>query len=160
MIEDPIMSNPTFDLHRDNWGRLILTMEDGSQHVGVEPVRAFPISDPDHGVAICGSDGAELLWVYDVPALPDAIRTLLEEALAHREFVPEIHRILEVSAPVSPSQWRVETDRGETTFTLRDESDIRRLGPKGLLINDANGIRYYIRDFSALDKFSRRTLDR
>lgn len=158
-IEYLSMTNPSFNLHRDELGRLILTMADGTQHIGVEPVRAFPISDPNHGIAICAADGAELVWIDQITTLPTPLRHPLEEALAHREFVPVIHRILSVSTPVCPSQWRVATNRGETTFTLRDKSDIRPLGTSGLLLSDANGIRYFIVDYNALDKFSRRTLD-
>jgi len=39
-------------LHYDAWGRLVYTDAAGVAHVGVEPVRAFPISEPDRGIAI------------------------------------------------------------------------------------------------------------
>jgi hypothetical protein len=56
--------------------------------------------------------------------------------------------------------WQVETDRGETTFTLKGEEDIRRLASPALLIADSHGINFLIRDRYALDSHSRKILDR
>ena len=58
-----------------------------------------------------------------------------------------------------PTVWKVETDRGETAFTAREE-DIRRLNAQTLLIADNHGIFYLIRDLMSLDKHSRKLLDR
>ena len=149
-----------FGLHYDAWGRLVLTEADGREHVGVEPVRAFPISDPRHGLALCDPDGHELLWVDDLDALPAPLRQFLEDDLARREFVPVVRRIVAVSAPVEPSEWEVETDRGRTRFVLNSEDDVRRLSDHRALIVDAHGIRYLIPDLRALDAASRHALER
>ena len=55
---------------------------------------------------------------------------------------------------------KVLTDRGSTQFLLKGEEDIRRLTGTVLLINDANGVQYMIRDLAAMDKHSRKLLDR
>jgi hypothetical protein len=149
-----------FGLRHDAWGRLVLTDTDGREHVGVEPVRAFPITDPRRGVALRDADGHELLWIDDLDALPAALRSILEEDLARREFVPVLRRIVAVSAPVEPSEWEVETDRGCTRFVLNSEDDVRRLSDRRALIVDAHGIRYLIPDIDALDATSRRLLER
>ena len=39
--------SPAYRLHRDAFGRLILTDADGTAHEDVTPVRAFPICAPD-----------------------------------------------------------------------------------------------------------------
>jgi hypothetical protein len=54
----------------------------------------------------------------------------------------------------------VETDRGETRFVLKGEEDIRRISHSTLLIADNHGIEFLIRDIQALDKASRKFLDR
>jgi hypothetical protein len=149
-----------FGLHHDAWGRLVLTDAAGQQHVGVEPVRAFPITDPRHGIALCDAEGHELLWIDDLDALTPPLRRFLEEDLARREFVPVVRRIVGVSAPVEPSEWEVETDRGRTRFVLNSEDDVRRLNDRRALIFDAHGIRYLIPDTAALDATSRRLLER
>ena len=150
----------TIQLTRDAHGQLQLTAADGRVHAGVVPVRAFPIAAPAEGIALVGTDGHELAWIDRLADLPDATRSLIEEELASREFVPEIRRLRHVSTYAIPSTWDVETDRGEARFILKGEEDIRRLGTATLLIGDSHGVQYLIRDLSSLDKTSRRLLDR
>ena len=154
------MTPATIQLTRDPHGRLRLTTADGDVHEGVVPVRAFPIAAPAEGIALVGTDGHELAWIDRLADLPNATRSLIEEELASREFVPEIRRLRHVSTFAIPSTWDVETDRGEARFILKGEEDIRRLGASSLLIGDSHGVQYLIRDLSSLDRTSRRLLDR
>ena len=154
------MTTVDFQLTRNSHGRLQLTAADGSVHADVIPVRAFPVAAPAEGIALMGSDGHELVWIDRLEDLPEAMRTLVEAELASREFVPEIRRLLQVSTFATPSTWTVETDRGETRFILKGEEDIRRLGATTLLIADSHGIQFLIRDVHALDRHSRKLLDR
>jgi len=148
-------------LERDAFGRLACAAPDGARHENVQPVRAFPLADPGAGIALLSAEGRELLWIERLADLPDAERALIEEEFARREFMPVIERIVAVSSYATPSSWQVETDRGATTLVLKSEDDIRRLkGPGALLIGDANGIHYLIRDRNALDAASRRILKR
>jgi hypothetical protein len=149
-----------FRLARDPFGRLVFTAADGSVHEGVVPVRAFPIAAPDDGIALMSADGHEVAWIDNLASLPEDVRTLLEEELGAREFMPEIRRICHVSSFATPSTWEVETDRGQTTFVLKGEDDIRRLTPSTLLIADSHGIHFLIRDVDTLDRTSRKFLDR
>ena len=149
-----------FRLSRDAYGRLVLTAADGAAHVGVVAVRAFPIAAPDDGISLLDAEGHELAWIDRLSDSPAETRTLLEHELASREFMPEIRRINEVSSFATPSTWQVETDRGATSFVLKGEEDIRRLSHTMLLIADSHGIQFLIRDLDALDRASRRMLDR
>jgi hypothetical protein len=148
-----------FDLHQDAWGRLVLVDREGVSHAPVEPVRGFPISDPDHWISICDAEGRELLAVHDLGALAPALREVLEKDLARREFVPLIRRILSVPADAEPSEWEVETDRGCTRFLLNSADDVRRLGPHRAQIIDSQGIRYLVDDTRRLDARSRRIIE-
>lgn len=147
-------------LQRDDFGRLVFTGADGMAHVGVVPVRAFPIAAPGEGLSLLSAEGHELAWVERLDDLPVAERGLIEEQLAEREFVPEIRRLLAVSSFSTPSTWRVDTDRGETRFVLKGEEDIRRIGRTQLLIADSQGLQFMVRDFLALDRHSKRLLER
>jgi hypothetical protein len=147
-------------LQRDDFGRLVFTGADGTAHVGVVPVRAFPIAAPGEGLSLLSAEGHELAWVERLDDLPVAERGLIEEQLAEREFVPEIRRLLAVSSFSTPSTWRVDTDRGETRFVLKGEEDIRRIGRVQLLIADSRGLQFVVRDFLALDRHSKRLLER
>lgn len=153
------MTGAEFTLERDAFGRLVFR-RGGEVHTGVLPVRAFPVTAPEGGIALVGADGHELLWIEALHELPDAPRRLIEEELASREFMPEIRRIRHVSAHATPCTWTVDTDRGAVDFVLKSEDDIRRIGAATLLIADSHGIHYLVRDRKALDQASRRLLQR
>lgn len=147
-------------LERDPHGALVLTLPDGSVHAGVLPVRAFPLSDPAGALSLVGADGRERLWVPEPSALPAPVRALIEEELAARSFVPEIRALLAVSGFNTPSTWTVETDRGRHALVLQGEEDIRRLPDGRLLVTDRHGIAHLIPRPAALDRRSRRLLER
>ena len=154
------MTTTEFSLSRNKLGRLTLTAEDGQVHEDVAPVRAFPIQAPEDGISMVCADGREVAWIDRLADLPAATRTLVEEELQGSEFMPEIRHIASVTSFATPCTWHVETDRGDTNFVLRGEEDIRRIGRTMLLVADTHGIHFLIRDMAALDKHSRRILDR
>ena len=149
-----------YQLQRDASGRLVLIDATGERHEGVVPVRAFPISAPEDGIALVDAHGHELAWIERIEALPAGLAEIVADELAIREFMPVISRIISVSSFATPSTWRVATNRGETDLVLKGEEDIRRLTPPALLIADTHGIHYLIRDRGALDAQSRKFLDR
>jgi hypothetical protein len=157
MMSDTI---PTFDLERDAFGRLVLTDAEGERHEGVTPVRAFPLSAPNEGVSLVGSEGRELVWIDRLEALPAQISALLEQELAVRDFAPTLLKLHRVSSFGVPSTWTVSTDRGDTSFVLKAEEDIRRLEGGALLIASAHGVQFRIPDVKALDRASRKLLER
>jgi len=154
------MPSAEFSLARNAYGRLVLTQADGSIHEGVVPVRAFPIAAPEEGISLVGSDGHELAWIPRLAELDAERKAIVEAELAQREFMPVIERLIAVSTFATPSQWTVATDRGTTTFTLKGEEDIRRLTRNALLIADSHGIQFLVRDLAALDRQSKKLLDR
>lgn len=147
-------------LTRDPWGRLVLTAPDGREFTGVVPVRAFPLSDAVHGLSIVDAGGRELVWADTPDELPAPARQVLAEELARREFLPVVFRVRSISAPVEPSEWEVETDRGPTLFVVNNEDDVRRLTDHRAMVIDAHGTRYLIPDVRTLDAHSRRLLER
>ncbi len=150
-----------FTLQRNAHGRLELVLEGSTQPEEVTPVRAFPIAAPDEGLSLVGGDGHELLWVPRLAQLPAEARALVEVVLAVREFVAEIEKIHGVSSFSVRSSWELLTDRGPARLQLKAEEDIRRLqGRTHLLIASADGVQYRVRDVSALDKHSRKLLER
>jgi hypothetical protein len=150
-----------FSLDRNVWGQLVLTDAAGGRLEGVEVARAFPISVPGEFISICDAEGHEVLCIDDLGALPAETRAAVDRELARREFVPVVVRIEEVFAQTDPSEWRIVTDRGPTTFLMEDsDMDVRRLGAERFLLVDTHGIRYLIPDVRRLDGHSRRILDR
>lgn len=152
---------PTWQLHRNAHGRLVLTDDAGQVHEGVTPVRAFPIGAPRQHLSLVSTEGKELAFIDRIDGLPQAMQDLLLDELAAREFVPVIQRIVAVSTFSTPSTWTLETDRGPASLVLKVEEDIRRLPERGrLLITSGHGIVFEVRDLTLLDRHSKRLLER
>jgi hypothetical protein len=152
--------SPTFSLSRDSAGHLIVTDSQGRRHENVEPIRAFPISDPDHWISLCDSSGHEVAQVRDLQQMAADQRELLQTELKRREFVPVIQRIVSISSLAEPCEWVVETDRGATSFVLNSDEHVRKLGAEKALILDSHGLRYLVPDAKRLDSTSRKLLAR
>lgn len=147
-------------LQRDGQGGWSWTDASGRLHEKVTVVRAYPVTAPETGVGVMDSEGHELFWFERLADVTPVLRQALEAALGEREFLPEIRQLKAVSSFATPSVWSVVTDRGETRFMLKGEEDIRRLTGSILLLNDADGVQYLIRDVTQLDRASRKLLDR
>jgi hypothetical protein len=152
--------NVNFQLRRDPFGKLVLTTAEGEEHVGVIPVRAFPIQAPTKGISLVRDGGKEVAWIDDLAAESDEVRRLVQEEIEGREFIPEVLHIKDVSSFATPCTWYVRTDRGDTEFVLKVDEDIRRVGEASLLISDNHGINYLVRDMFHIDRHSRKILDR
>ncbi|SFC98073.1 cyanophycin metabolism-associated DUF1854 family protein [Massilia yuzhufengensis] len=150
----------TFTLRRDSFGKLVLTTAEGEEHVGVIPVRAFPIQAPTRGISLVREGGKEVAWIDDLAEMPEQVRSLVQEEIEGREFIPEILHIKDVSSFATPCTWYVKTDRGDTEFVLKVDEDIRRVGEASLLVADNHGINFLVRDMFHIDKHSRKILDR
>lgn len=161
MINAPNSDLTGMRMARNTHGRLVLTLGNGQSYEAVVPVRAFPIAAPDDGLSLVAADGKEVLWVDHMADLPAEARTLIEEDLAVREFVPTIHAIRKVSSFSTPSIWDLDTDRGTAQMVLKAEEDIRKLaGRTRLLITASDGVQYRIPDSGQLDRASRKLLER
>ena len=149
-----------FSLAFDPFGKLVVTLADGTVHVGAVAARAFPIATPDHCISILSAEGKELVWVENLNDLPANERDIVTQALQGREFMPEILRLDGVNSFSTPSVWRVQTNRGPAQLVLKGEEDIRRLSATRLIVADAHGVQFLIRDLPALDRHTRKLLDR
>lgn len=147
-------------LERNAFGQLVMTDADGTRHAGVVPVRAFPLTAPEDGISLVGPDGRERVWIDRLDLLSESARILLAQELAARDFAPTLQRLHKVSSFGVPSTWTVDTDRGPTRFVLKAEEDIRRLEGGALLIASAHGVQFRIPDVKALDRGSRKLLER
>src|SRR5262245_36805465 len=146
-----------FKLERNASGRLVFTKANGETYVAVDPVRPFPLSDPDCFISLVDSRSHELLCVNDLADLSLEIANFIRQELAQREFLPRIERIVRVKQHKDPHEWEVITDRGPAEFLFHDD-DIRRLSPTRAILVDMHGVRFYIPDSRQLDAKSRRIL--
>lgn len=155
-----VLMTATFTLAFDPFGKLVVTLADGTQHVGAVVARAFPIATPDECISILSAEGKELAWVENLNDLAVNERDIVVQALQGREFMPEILRLDGVNSFSTPSIWRVQTNRGPTQLVLKGEEDIRRLSASRLIVADAHGVQFLIRDLPSLDRHTRKLLDR
>ena len=102
------MASTTFTLTRDNFGKLVMTAEDGQVYHGVAPVRAFPIQSPNEGISLVQGDGKEVAWIDHVDTLPEPARTLVKEELEGVNSCPRF-RAWSASAATprrAPGTWK------------------------------------------------------
>jgi hypothetical protein len=118
-------------------------------------MRAFPLSDADHFVALLDGDGSEVELIADMGELPAEPRTLLLQELEKSYFLPELIRVHEITDEFGIQRWEVETDRGSRVFEVRSREDLRWLHPGHLIVRDVDGNRYEIKRFDDLDSVSR-----
>lgn len=150
----------TFKLEIDAYGTLNLIDGFGIRHINIRPVRTFPISEPNGALSLMSQDGKELAWFDSIDSIQADIQEIILNVLAQTEFMPVIEKITKVSSFATPSIWDIKTDRGNTRLKLKGEEDIRRITRETLLITDAHGIQYLIRNTNDLDKVSKKILDR
>ena len=101
----------------------------------------------------------ELAWIDSLAALQPSLQSLLIEELALREFLPVIRRIESVSDR-EPTEWLVETDRGQRRFIVAHSDDIIRLPDASAVISDMFGVRYLIKSVPLLYALSRRLFEK
>jgi|688.fasta_scaffold77753_2 hypothetical protein len=143
-----------------NGQSLTLTDASGTRHDNVRPVRLFPLTEPRRWISIVGESGRELTCIEDPSLLDPEQRQVLDAAMAKRDFVPVIQRIITIQRASDGHDWHVETDRGSTAFRIETDESIQNLGGSRLVIIDKAGTRYLIPDITRLDRDSRRKLER
>jgi len=121
---------------------------------------AFPIAAPDNGISLLDAEGHELVWIEHLSELSQRCGRCWNRKLASREFMPEIRRIKEVSSFATPSTWQVETDEVTPASSLRAKKTSAVSATPPCLIADSHGIQFLISDLAALDRASRKLLDR
>ena len=137
-----------------------LTMKDGTVYENLEPRMLFPFTNHTMYITLLDDHEKELGFVRDLEEIDEDSRKALEECFHEYYMIPKISRVLDCEDKFGTLKWRVETDRGEITFRIRNRhSDIKHLwGTKRVIVRDSNDNRYEIPDYTALDARSNRLL--
>ena len=127
----------------------------------IVPVRAFPISSPDHFISIREPDsqlsgrGAELGMIEDLAAFPAEMADLIIDELGRRYFTPAITRIHSFREKFGYCYWDVTTSAGRVEFIMNNPtSNIRTLEDGRVFMYDIDGNCFTIDDPRKLDKHS------
>ena len=145
---------------RDEFRRLHVLVDGATEHVDLRPAAVFPISEAADFLSFLDEQGKEVALLRDPSGLDAESRAILAEELSRAYFVPKITYIYEIEDAHGAARWEVETDRGYRIFDIRDREDVRVLSKSRLLLQDADGNRYEIKDVNALDERSRKLLDK
>lgn len=130
-----------------------LTIDDRT-YPRAQIVRAAPLSDPDHYIAILDEQGEGICVIRDPAELDEASQKIVREELRARYLTAAIQRIHVVRHESGGVYLEVETDRGRRAFIVKDGAEnIRSFGPRLLLV-DVDGNRFEIRDINMLDRRS------
>ena len=138
-------------ISRNQFAELEVELPDGSVHAPVEPVRTFPLTQPDQYISLLDAQKNELGLIEDISQLEKADRTLLAEELKKCYFMPKITRIHSLDGQFGVTQWEAQTDSGAVFFDLRSRNDITSLSGGRVLIKDIDGNRYEIANYHQLD---------
>jgi hypothetical protein len=149
----------TFNLLRDEKGRLVLKRPEQADVEDVRIRRVFPLSHEDRYISIRTSEGKELLMIEDLKSLAAGTRSLVLEMLAGTSFVPQIKQVEDVDVRFGYQQWKVQTDRGPAEFRVQEREDIRFLPDGRFRIKDADGNVYEMPSLARLDETSRKAVE-
>lgn len=144
---------------RDEWQQLY--MQNGQCTEGsVRVKRAFPLTDPDEFVIIEDLQGHFLGMIKSYRKMDQESVRVVDEEPEYDYFLPQILKIYDIRDDFRIMNWWVETDRGPRRFEVRSRRrDIRWLTDNHVVVQDADGNKYEIRDLSQLDESSRQKLE-
>ena len=160
-IEDEVqfLDPKLLKISRNQFAELEAELPDGSVHAPVEPVRTFPLTQPNQYISLLDAQKNELGLIEDINQLKEADQTVLAEELAKCYFMPKITKIHFIEGRFGVTQWEAETEVGSVSFDLRSRNDITSLDGGRVLIKDVDGNRYEIVNYHRLDPKSVALLD-
>jgi hypothetical protein len=146
---------------RDEDGRLFATVAEELTVLRPRFLRVHPLTDPDRYLAIVGPDpeGKDFGLLRNWRRLDRESRDIVNGELNRRYLHPVVKRIMSLRDYFGVAVCVFDTDRGLREATLRDVRDnVIYLGQSRILLTDAEGNRYDIRDVGALDAASKAML--
>jgi len=169
-IEDElnILDTKKIRLRKDPFNRIILTILDDKgkpekEDIEVKPVMGFPLTDSEIYVSLCeikdGKRDNEIGIIEDIGKLDSESKNLLKIELKREYFMPRITKINAMIENHGVMKFDVETDKGRRVFETRYKEDIRKLTGGRIIIRDADGNRYEVKNQSELDQRSMNLID-
>ena len=123
-------------------------------------IRNFPFEYKYQYITVLNSDMKEIGIIRSTEDFPEEQKSLLEKELDRRYYMPKITEIKKMKEKMGFTNWTVDTDFGEVTFSVRDTYKNMVKLPKGrCIITDVDGNRYEISDINQLDKKSYKKIE-
>lgn len=152
-----VMIDPKATLVRfDRHGGVKVQLPDGTSVHQARLVEAMPVTRRRRFVVLYDRDGEELGIIENIKHLDPESAEVVRATLDRSYFLSRIQSVQRIRDRYGVATWHVITDRGPRVFELRSRSEsVWWLGASRILIKDADGNRYEIRDLSKLDARSR-----
>jgi hypothetical protein len=157
----------TFSLSNSNqqnlWAEpdcnICVRLADGTVVKNLIPMSLFPLSEDNKNIVILDANQQEVFYIDDLHQLEPVLANDIQVALLRNRFILKLLKIHKVTNLRTPAEWKVLTDRGESSLIFSSEESIRRLPEDGALIQDSQGIRYLVPKIGSLDSFSRKVIE-
>ena len=157
----------TFSLSNSNqqnlWAEpdcnICVRLADGTVVKNLIPMSLFPLSEDNKNIVILDANQQEVFYIDDLQQLEPVLANEIQVALLRNRFILKLLKIHKVTNLRTPAEWKVLTDRGESSLIFSSEESIRRLPEDGALIQDSQGIRYLVPKIGSLDSFSRKVIE-
>jgi len=134
--------NNTKEMRKETFGRIVLH-------------RLFPFSESHSDISVLDREQNEIGIIKELSDFDPETEEMLRKELDKKYFVPKIESIISMKDRYGFSNWKVNTDVGRITFSVKDTySSITKLNAGRIFIFDVDGNRYEIPDISKLDKRS------
>ena len=157
----------TFSLSNSNqqnlWAEpdcnICVRLADGTVVKNLIPMSLFPLSEDNKNIVILDATQQEVFYIDDLQQIEPVLANDIQVALLRNRFILKLLKIHKVTNLRTPAEWKVLTDRGESSLIFSSEESIRRLPEDGALIQDSQGIRYLVPKIGSLDSFSRKVIE-
>ena len=138
---------------------ICVRLADGTVVKNLIPMSLFPLSEDNKNIVILDANQQEVFYIDDLQQLEPVLANDIQVALLRNRFILKLLKIHKVTNLRTPAEWKVLTDRGESSLIFSSEESIRRLPEDGALIQDSQGIRYLVPKIGSLDSFSRKVIE-
>lgn len=158
------MTSPLSNSNQQNlWAEpdcnICARLADGTVVKNLTPMSLFPLSEDNKNIVVLDANQQEVFYIDDLQQLEPVLANDIQVALLRNRFILKLLKIHKVTNLRTPAEWKVLTDRGESSLIFSSEESIRRLPEDGALIQDSQGIRYLVPKIGSLDSFSRKVIE-
>lgn len=155
--------SPNNSNHQNLWAdpdcNICARLGDGTVVKNLTPMSLFPLSEDNKNIVLLDAKKQEIFYIDNLQQLEPALANIIQVALLRNRFILKLLKIHKVSSLRTPAEWKVLTDRGESSLIFSSEEAIRRLPDDGALIQDSQGIRYLVPKIGSLDSSSRKVIE-
>lgn len=141
----------------DDANDILILYINGVAYRDVDPIKPFPLSNPNYVIFRLKSSGEDLCIISDIRMLDKESLKHLEYVINKKYFIPLILKIKEITYTGEFFICDVKTNKGDRIFKVRSRRNIFRLD-NTIVIFDSDENLYLIENYEKLDRKSKEEL--